>query len=83
MSVAPLREMTMVEEVLLRQHSSGISEWGSVARYREGYVVSILVLISGSLALVGTLCTRNLVQCLVIWGSTGWRALISVESISR
>jgi ABC-type branched-subunit amino acid transport system ATPase component len=54
-SVAPMREMTMVEEVLFRCHSSGTSQQGSVARCREGYVVLILVLMSGSLALVGTL----------------------------
>jgi hypothetical protein len=54
-SVAPRRERTMVEEFLLRQYSSGTSQRGSVARCREGYVVSISVLISGSLALVGML----------------------------
>jgi hypothetical protein len=54
-SIAPIREMTRVEEVLLTWHSSGISQRGSCARYREGYMVSISVLMSGSLALVGTL----------------------------
>jgi hypothetical protein len=54
-SVAPIREMTRVEEVLLRRRSSGTSQRGSCARCREGYVVSISVLMSGSLALVGTL----------------------------
>jgi hypothetical protein len=54
-SIALMREMTRVEEVLLRRHSSGTSQRGSVARCREGYVVSISVLMSGSLALVGTL----------------------------
>jgi hypothetical protein len=82
-SVAPMREITMVEKVLLRQHSSGTSQWGSVVMCRQGYMVLILVLISGSLALVGILWARNLVQCPLIWGSTGWRALISAESIGR
>jgi hypothetical protein len=82
-SVAPTREMTMVEEFLLRRRSSATSQRGSVARCREGYVVSISVLMSGSFALVGTLWTRNLVQCLLIWGSHGWRTLISAESIGR
>jgi hypothetical protein len=54
-SVALTREMTMVEEFLLRRRSSGTSQQGSVARCREGYVVSISVFMSGSLALVGTL----------------------------
>jgi hypothetical protein len=54
-SVTPTREMTMVEEFLLRRHSSGTSQRNSVASCREGYVVLISVLISGSLALVGTL----------------------------
>jgi hypothetical protein len=54
-SVAPMREITIVEEFLLRWRSSGTSQQGSVARYREGYVVSILVLMSGSFALVGML----------------------------
>jgi hypothetical protein len=82
-SVTPMREMTIVEEVLLRRHSLGTSQRGSVARWREGYVVSISVLMSGSLALVGMLWIRNLVQCPLIWGSTSWRALISAESIGR
>jgi hypothetical protein len=82
-SVAPIREMTRVKEVLLRRRSSGTSQRGSVARCREGYVVSISVLMSGSLALVGTLWTRNLVQCPLMRGSVGWRALISAESIGR
>jgi hypothetical protein len=54
-SIAPIRETTRVEEVLLRRHSSGTSQQGSCARRREGYVVSISVLMSGSLVLVGTL----------------------------
>jgi hypothetical protein len=81
-SVAPVREMTMVEEFLLRWHSSGTSQRGSIARCREGYVVSISVLMPGSLALVGTLWTRNLVQRPLMQGSVGWRTVISAESIS-
>jgi hypothetical protein len=54
-SITPMREMTRVEEVLLRWRSSGTSQRGSCARCREGYVVSISVLMSGSLALVATL----------------------------
>jgi hypothetical protein len=54
-SIALIRETTRVEEVLLRRHSSGMRQRGSCARCREGYVVSISVLMSGSLALVGTL----------------------------
>jgi hypothetical protein len=54
-SVARMRETTRVEEVLLRRRSSGTSQRGSCARHREGYLVSISVLMSGSLALVGTL----------------------------
>jgi hypothetical protein len=54
-SIALIREMTRVEEVLLRRRSSGTSQRGSCARRREGYMVSISVLMSGSLALVGTL----------------------------
>jgi hypothetical protein len=71
----------MVEAVLLRWRSSGTSQRGSVARCREGYVVSISVLMSGSLALVGMLWTRNLVQRSLMQGSVGCRALISAESI--
>jgi hypothetical protein len=71
----------MVEAFLLRRRSSGTSQRGSVASCREGYVVSISVLMSGSLALVGMLWTRNLVQHSLMWGSVGCRALISAESI--
>jgi hypothetical protein len=59
-SIAPIREITIMEEVLLRWCSVGISQQGSSVRYREGYMDSILVLMAGSLALVGILWTRNL-----------------------
>jgi hypothetical protein len=81
--IALVREITRVEEILLRQHSSGMSQWGSYARYRERYVVSISALTAGSLAFVGTLWIRNLVQCPLMYGSIGWRDLISVVSICR
>jgi hypothetical protein len=71
MSIAPMRDMTTVEEVLLRQRSSGTSQQGSCARRREGYVVSISALTARSLALVGTLWTRNLDQHPLIRGSVG------------
>jgi hypothetical protein len=70
-SIAPIREMTIVEEDLLRWRSSGTSQRGSCASRREGYVVSISVLMAGSLALVGTLWTRNLDQRPLIRGSVG------------
>jgi hypothetical protein len=54
-SIAMVRETTRVEEALLMWHSSETSQQGSIARCREGYVVLILVLISRSLPLVGTL----------------------------
>jgi hypothetical protein len=59
-SIALMRETTRVEEVLLRWHSVGTSQQGSYARCREGYVDSISDLMAGSLALIGTLWTRNL-----------------------
>jgi hypothetical protein len=59
-SIMPVRETMRVEEVLLRQRSSGISQWETCARCREGYMDSISALTSGRLALVGTLWTKNL-----------------------
>jgi hypothetical protein len=70
-SIALMREMTRVEQFLLRWHSLGISQWGSCARHREGYVVSISALTAGSFMLVGTLWIRNLDQHLLICGSVG------------
>jgi hypothetical protein len=83
MSIIPMREIRIVEEVLLRQHSSGTSQQGSYARHRGGYMSLISVLITWRSALVGTLWTKNLDQCPLICGSFGWRALMSVESIGR
>jgi hypothetical protein len=80
-SIAPIRETTKVDEVLVRRHSSGTSQRGSCVRRREGYVVSISVLTVKGLTFVGTLWTRNLDQRPLIRGSIGFRDLISSESI--
>jgi hypothetical protein len=82
-SIAPMRETTSVEEVLLMRRSVGTSRRGSYARCSEGYVDSISALTAGRLALVGTLWTRNLDQRPLICGSVRLRDLILAESIGR
>jgi hypothetical protein len=82
-SIVLMREMTRVEEVLLRRPSSGTSQRGSCVRCKEGYMDSISALTCVRLALVGILSTRNLDQRPLIRGSIGLRDLISAESITR
>jgi hypothetical protein len=78
----PWREITMVEEVLLRRHWVGTSQQGSCVRCKVGYMLSIWHLILSRARSVGILWTRNLVQRLFKCPVVGFRDLISLRSIS-